>query len=322
MKVRSREEIRDVLKSYAGTISGNCREMMRETAELAHFIEDMLDKPDRYDTSIEGMDSRYSRFGEAYMLFEEGKRYINAASGFVPVDEKVKRELRLYEHAKRKLGEAHRKLRYCDEMWIFTNESLASGWMDYEYIADTMPMLEKIDLTQLHALKLTRLGWFDIVNPVNDPERKGAWSPFPFIEMFGQWVYNYLFPIYTNNSFKGIMAPHANIEPMLEDSIYKSEEMMIAVHDDSTLMGMNAAASECLPLEAYKFRFWLEFPEKITRVRNELNLMKNTSDDIVWLADGLRWQNEFEHTIDGKTYTVIRERVPEIGMNLAALIAG
>ena len=33
----------------------------------------------------------FKRIGEAIMLFDEGDLYINAASGFVPVDERIKR---------------------------------------------------------------------------------------------------------------------------------------------------------------------------------------------------------------------------------------
>ncbi len=315
-----RESIRESLKSYAKNVSRNCQEHMQETARLACFVEDLLKYKDLYDTSTKDIDARYKRIGEAIMLFDEGDLYINAASGFVPIDERIKKELRLYEYAKPRLKDAWKKLRYCDEMWFFTVETLASAWVDYKYIAEGLPALEKIDLTQLNAMRLLRLNWFDIVNPANDPDRKGAWSPFPFIEMFGQWTYSFHYPFYEGDKFKGAFVPHAVIEPMLEDSIYKSPEKMLAIHDDSTLIGMNDAATKQFKLEIYKSRFWTDLPEKITYVREKLNLMNNPSQDFVWLADTLRYQKEFDFTIEGKNYTIMKERVPEIGMNLVAIL--
>ena len=58
----------------------------------------------------------------------------------------------------------------------------------------------------------------------------------------------------------------------------------------------------------------------IPYVRNKLNLMKNESQDIVSLADGIKWQNEFELTINGKAHTILKERIPEIGFNIVALV--
>lgn len=315
-----KEKIREEMKSYARTISWNCGEVVKETVRLASFVEDLLKYSDLFDTSLDNMDERYTRLGETYMLVEEEKRYINGASGVVPVDDRVKRELRLYEYAKPRLKDAYGRLKYCDEMWFFTTDTLASGWMDYGYIADALPSMQKMDLMKLHALRLIRLNWFDIVNPINNPGREGVWSPFPFVEMFGQWVFTFHYPVYEGDQFKGAFVPHVKIEPILQDSIYNSPEKMMAIHDDATLVGMNEAAEERFSLENYKFRFWTDLTEKVSYVRKNLSLMRNPSDDFAWLADGLRWQREFDLAIEGKNYTIIKERIPEIGMNLVALI--
>lgn len=322
MKTDKRLTARESMKSYAETVSRNCREFMQETSRLACFVEDLLKYKDQYDTSTEGMDARYKRIGEAFMLLEEGDLYINAASGFIPVDERIKKELRLYEYAKPRLKDAWKKLKYCDEMWFFSIETIASGWVDYKYISEILlPTLEKVDLTQLNALRLLRLNWFDIVSSINDPAWEGAWSPFPFIDLCGQWIFTFHYPVYERDNFKGVFANHANIEPMLSDSIYKSSEKMMAVHDDATLMGMNAAASERFPLEFYKYDgYRADITEKVSYVREKLNLMKNPSEDFVWLADTLRYQSEFEFVIDGVSYIILKERVPEIGMNLVAIL--
>ena len=313
-----KKKTRAALTDYARTVSGNCRELMSETARLACFVEDLLKYKDLYDTSPESVDRRYTKIGPGLMLLEDEKLYMNAASGSTPVDDRIKRELHLFEHAKTRLKDAFYRLRYCDELWFFTNETVASGYMEYEYIADIPP--EGIDLTAIHAMRIVRLNWFDIVNPANNPDRKGIWSPFPFIELYGQWIFSYHYPFFEDDDFKGAFVPHAKIEPMLEDSIYRNEEKMIAVHDDSTLIGVNEAAQKEFGLQPYKYRAWEDITQAMNYVRNELELMRSESEDFVWLADGIKWQTEFDLTINGKNYSVIKERIPEIGVSLVALI--
>ncbi len=313
-----KNRMRSQLREYAGTVSGNCRRLAEETERLAFFVEDLLKYRELYDTSIEGMDERYVWQGSSYLLTEDSNLFINAASGAVPVDDRLKRELRLYEYAKPRLKDAFHNLRYCDEMWFFTTETLACGYVEYDYIAPNLP--EGIDLTQIHPLRVVRLDWFDIVNPVNNPERTGVWSPFPFIELYHQWVFSYHSPVYDGENFKGALVPHAKVEPMLEDSIYRGDEKMMAIHDDGTLIGMNEEAKRTFALETYQFHLWEDASEKVTYVRNHLNLMKNECEDFHWLADGIKWQCEFVVSLLGKSYMVIKERVPEIRMNLVALL--
>jgi len=312
------EELKRELAGYALTISENCRAIMDETARLACFVEDLLKYRHLYDTSIDDIEERYAKIGPGLMLLEDGKLYMNAASGAVPLNDRIKQELRLYEHAKARLKDAYTNLRYCDEMWFFTTETIASGYVEYEYIGDVPP--QGIDLNQIHAMRIVRLNWFDIVNPVNNPEKKGAWSPFPFIDLYGQWIFSYHHPFFENGEFKGAFVPHANIRPMLEDSIDRSQVKMLAIHDDSTLIGMNQAAETAFDLKPYRSRRWEDITRAVPYVREELDLMRCPVEDFVWLADGIKWQNEFGLTIEATSYTVLKERVPEIGMNLVALV--
>ena len=71
---------------------------------------------------------------------------------------------------------------------------------------------------------------------------------------------------------------------------------------------------------SYKYRPWEDVTQAVSYVRNELDLMRCPAEDFVWLADGIKWQNEFDLSIEGTNYTVLKERVPETGMNLVALL--
>ncbi|MEW6439930.1 MAG: hypothetical protein AB1640_03255 [bacterium] len=313
-----RDTVRRELSIYASTLSENCKKFTRETEKAAYFVEALYSYPQLYDLSLDGMDNRYKRHGDGYFLIEEEKRWILGASGAIPVNSRIKRELKLLENAKPKFRDVFNALNYCDEFWFFTTESVCAGWVEYSPIADTLP--EKLDLSQLYSSGITRWDWYAIVGPVNNPGRVGIWSPFPCVDLYGQWVFAYDFPVYVEEQYKGVVAPHAKIEYMLNDSIYKSKERMLVVHDDSTLIGMNAAAQESFDIECYEYRAWDDHSKKISYVRTDLNLMNNKTQSIVELADALKWQNEFEISIGCKSYLVMRERVPEIKCSIVACI--
>jgi len=313
-----RDTVRKELRTYASRLSENCRNFMRETEKAAYFVEALYSYQQLYDLSLDGMEKKYKRHGEGYYLIEEEKRWIVGSSGAVPVDDRIKRELKLLENAKPKFRDVFGALGYCDEFWFFTTESVCAGWVEYSYIADNLP--EKLDLSQLYSAGITRWDWYAIVGPGNNPERLGKWSPFPCVDLYGQWVFAYDFPVYIDEQYKGVVAPHAKIEYMMNESIYKSSERMLVVHDDSTLIGMNAAAKKSFDIECYEFRAWDDQSRKISYVRKDLNLMNSKSESIVQLADALRWQNEFEISIDGKSCLVMREKVPEIHCSIVGCI--
>ena len=314
------DRIRSELKGYVDTIWENCKQFKHETEKTAYFMEDLYAYQELYDLSFDkGMDKRFKWSGEDYGLIEEDHRWINFASGAFPVDDTRKKELRLFEYARPKFKAVFNALRYCDEFWFFTVDTKAIGYVEYNYIGSNLP--PKIDLTQIYAFGVTRLNWFDIVNPVNNPERKGVWSPFPFVELYHQWCFTYHVPVYVDGKFKGAMVPHLKIDYVLNDSVHKSKETMMLIHDDCTLMGMNAAArKEFKEVENYEYRPWDDHSKKINYVRHDLNLLNNKNPDIVRLVDATKWMREFEASVNGKKYIVMKESIPEIKCNLVACI--
>jgi hypothetical protein len=51
-----------------------------------------------------------------------------------------------------------------------------------------------------------------------------------------------------------------------------------------------------------------------------LNLEHNKPEDVVSFVKKIKSEFQFRHTLFGKTYTVIREQSPALGLNFIALI--
>ena len=103
---------------------------------------------------------------------------------------------------------------------------------------------------------------------------------------------------------------------------------MMVVKDDSTLIGLNSAAKEEIPLETFeksKFEPLNGFDPQTTQSKKKfvyetLNLDHGKSEDVASFSTRLKSEFQFKHTLFGKDYTVFRERAPELGLNFVALI--
>jgi hypothetical protein len=126
----------------------------------------------------------------------------------------------------------------------------------------------------------------------------------------------------------GIIGIHYNLDWLVTNTITKSAVNMMVVKDDSTLIGLNSPAKKYLRLETFdKNNFGSFNPFDPTTTQNKkkfvyetLNLDYGKSKDVASLSTKLKSEFEFEHTLFGKDYTVLRERAPELGLNFIALL--
>jgi hypothetical protein len=190
-----------------------------------------------------------------------------------------------------------------------------------------------VDIAAIHDLGIIYYDWFAIVDKENNPDRRAFWSPMAFIAVEHDWIMNLSAPIFRdrytkNEKMIGVVAVHFNLDWMVAKTIEKSAVKMMVVKDDSTLVGLNGAAKKEIELETFekkKFSSMNGLDPRTTREKKKfvgetLNLEYGKSEDVASLAQRLKSEFQFHHTLFGKPYTVIRERAPELGLNLVALL--
>jgi hypothetical protein len=341
MKTLHTDSVREDLKRYARVVDDDARATERYCVELALEAEELNRSASRLDLSLEAMSEQYTTLrGESG--FELLKRaeilgtgaFVNLVSSCqrVPLTEDVRRQLRTHELLKPAMMRMYDEVESIDGVFLFDTESNILTFRTGHRLENDFDV-PGVDLTTIHDLGIIYYDWFTIVDKENNPGRRAFWSPMAFIAVEHDWIMNLSAPIYRdrytkNEKMIGVVAVHFNLDWMLAKTIEKSAVKMMIVKDDSTLIGLNGAAKKALGLETFEKEKFVSMNgldpqttrEKKKFVRETLNLEYGKSEDVASLAERLKSEFQFHHTLFGKPYTVIRERAPELGLNLVALL--
>lgn len=340
------ESVRDDLRHYAGLVDEKARRIERYCADLAIEIEDKIRNADKYDLSIDAMDSDYSirkdDFGnQLYYVVEEYDRgeWIVGASTTerVPFTDDIKRQVKLYEYLKPTILRMFEELEYVDELWFFDQKlNISFGRIAFQFADYLVPGMDPM---LFYDFGLTFYDWFKFANKEQNPDRRPLWSPMAFIEVFNQWIMNLQVPVYSNRYSEneemiGIIATHLNLNWMMENTIEKSAVRMMIIKDSSTLIGMNRPANKDIQLEMYDIKKYGDdisesyatvldgtvIENKKRFVYETLNLEHDKPEEIASFLEKLKGEFQFRHTLYGKEYLVVREKAPELGFNFIALL--
>jgi len=340
MKREFIDSVRQDLQTYAGCADANARKIERYCTDLAIEIEELNKNLTKDKVSIEKMDADYSLskddFGNELFIKTDsvGNGQMTClASGCqrVPLTAETKRQLKLYESLKPTFLHMYDELEYVDEIWLFeTKSNVALGRIENDFANHIIPGL---DGTLLYDYGLTFYDWFKFVDKQNNPNRKALWSPMAFIEMYHQLIMHLKAPVYENRysdkeEMIGITTAHLNLDWLMADTIEKSAVKMMIVKDDSTLIGMNSPAKKDIQLETHDPNNYSnanpldpELMQKKKRfVYETLNLEHEKADEISSFAKKVKSEFQFSHYLFGKSYTIVREKAPEMGFNFVALL--
>ncbi len=342
------ESVRDDLRHYAGIVDEGARRVERYCADLAIEIEDKIRNADKYDLSIDKMDSEYSirkdDFGnQLYYVAEKhaiGELIVGASTTErVPFTDDIKRQVKLYEYLKPTFIRMFDGLQYVDEVWFFEKKhNISLGRIAYLFSDYLIPGMDPIFF---YDLGLTFYDWFNSVDKEQNPDRKPTWSPLAFMDLFNQWIMNMEVPVYENRYAEkeemiGIIGTHFNLNNMTESTIEKNAVRMMIIKDASTLIGMNRAAKRDIQLETYDIKKFgddisesyakaldaTEIENKKRFVHETLNLENNKPAEIASFLAKLKGEFQFRHTLYGREYLVIREKASEFGLDFIALLDG
>ena len=334
------ESVRDDLKSYARYADESARKTERYAATLALKAEALNEDSDRTSVSLEEMSPEYETrkddFGNHLLMKVDpcdNGAFISPASGCqrVPLTPEVMQQLRTYERMKPNMMRMYDEVENIDGVFLFdtrTNTSLFRS--EYMFAGDILP---GIDVAAFYDIGLTFYDWFRFAEKKNNPYRRALWSEIAFIAIEHDWIMNLQAPIFNNRYSEneemiGIIAVHFNLDWLMTNTIGKSSIKMMVVKDDATLVGLNRSAKTDVRLETYDKSSYNHYngfdpsttKKKMTFVYETLNLDYEKSEDVTSFSMKIKSEFQFSHTLFGKTYTVLRERAPELGLNFIALL--
>jgi hypothetical protein len=336
------DSVRDELKNYARYADESARKTEKYATDLALKTENLNTNAKRMDISLEEMSAQYETrkddFGNTLLIKVDPcdtGAFLSLACGCkrVPLTPDIMRQLKIYESMKPGMMRMYDEVENIDGVFLFDIESNIFTFRTEYMFADDFYHLAGVDITAIYDAGLTFYDWFKFIGKENNPNRKALWSSMAFIAIEHDWIMHLEAPIYKNRYTEkeemiGIIGIHYNLDWLVTNTITKSAVNMMVVKDDSTLIGLNSPAKKYLRLETFdKNNFGSFNPFDPTTTQNKkkfvyetLNLDYGKSKDVASLSTKLKSEFEFEHTLFGKDYTVLRERAPELGLNFIALL--
>ncbi len=306
------------LEEIGEHITADGRLLEKRAAALAEYTEEVVADLDN-EVVYDGWEAKYDTYTnpDTGQVAHHSKRdaFENAtivSSGFIPLDEKVKKKLIAYEKLLPVFREEFERVPNADTVTIVDVESGLAN-VPYLFYMDWAP--PGFDVNQAYKVGFYRFDWFGMIGEENNPERKPLWSPIT-ISLFGNLSPAILAPVYREGKLHAFFEFHWDLVGLMADTIDRSESRLLVISDDeSILIGINSSAREATGIKG--------FVRGRTRQVEELMLGRRSMTEAQELARRVKARETgFVLRLDGRKYLVCTHYVPEIlnGMTLVKLI--
>jgi hypothetical protein len=315
--------VKDEIKWIAEEVQSTAVQARETSVEIAKRMENLFRNQSHYDLPINDM-SQYVWRETSYMWTpDEGEAgcAVIGASGAVPVDDSIKKELKLYEKIHPFMREQYAKNRYSDEVLYIDKKSLVVGQTTTNFGGVFPPGFDALQACQSGV---TYYDYYEWVDRDKNPKCLPRWAPSPFIELVGEFVQSVHAPVYKNEKdteMCGFVGLHYNLEWLNAETVYKSNNRVLILSALSTLIGASSSALELLGMKPYE-RQQPSFlaPEEVRKyIDIERNLEQEKEFEIATLAKRIKSEPTFEWTLNGQNFKVSRETAPELDFFVVAI---
>lgn len=318
------KSIRDEIHWIAEEIQSTAVQARETCREIVRRVESMFRNESGFDLATDAMDDRYVWRGASYMWTPDdgdAGNGIVGATGAVPVDDRIKREMRLYEHLLPFMREQYARNRYSDEVLYIDKKSMVVGQTTKNFGGLFPPGFDAVEVCRSGVTYYDYYGWVD---RARNPERIPRWAPSAFIELLGEFIQSIHAPVYKRESdaeMCGFVGLHYNLEWVNAATVYKSANRVFTLSAQSTLIGASPGALAVLGMEPFSPQPPSHLAsEKVRRyVDVERNLEREKPADVADLAKRIRTETEFRHSLGGRPYGIARADVPELGYHVVAI---
>ena len=316
--------IREEIDWIAGEIQSTAVQARESSSEIVKRVESLFRNESSFDLTLDTMAGRYVwRDTSCMWTPDEGDAGsgIVGATGAVPVDDRIRRELRLYEHILPFMREQYARNRYSDEVLYIDKKSMVVGQTTKNFGGLFPPGFDAVEVCRTGVTYYDYYGWVD---HDQNPDRLPRWAPSAFIELLGEFIQSVHAPVYkceADNEMCGFVGLHYNLEWVNAATVYKSGNRVLILSGQSTLIGASPGALSVLGMEPFARQQPSHLAsEKVRKyVDIERNLERDKPMDLADLARRVRTEAEFKHTLGGRQFNITRAEVPELGFHVVAI---
>jgi|GEM_PF-1119847 hypothetical protein len=320
------KKITEEVEWIAGEIQSTAVRARITSQEIVSRMEELFRNESSCDSGAAEMPAYYQWKDGISCLWapDEGEagNGVVGATGAVPIDDAVKRELLLYERLRPFFRDAYARNPYSDEVLYIDKKSMVVGQTAKNF-GNAFP--PGFDAARVCASGITYYDYYGWVDAAQNPQRVPRWAPGPFIELLGCFIQAVHAPVYKRSDdpeMCGFAGVHYNLQWMNAATVDRSDKRVIIVSGGGTLVGASADALQAVRMDPFVEQkpSWQASREVRDYIDVGRNLEQGKPEDLAGLSRNIRARDRFEHTLYGRKFTVARRAVPELDFYVAALL--
>ena len=291
----------------ADQINSQFVQARESVVKLDTFAEGLLANQDKYDLFIDKMDfekgGRYKLYQNTYYYtYTNDGGVTGLSTGFFPVNEAVKKRLKLFENA----GPLMKSL--------VSNDYSDVLIMDHDHsTAVTYPWLDWLSFIPV-KFDFRNFPWITMANEENNPGRKHVWLSDPFVILGGRgWTVVCISPVDVNGKFDCVISEDVYLTRLASSVIKDSKNLLLFVTDKGYVISANKSARDSLKLKVLKEFDYLQQMKENVFIQDEYLLSyKDNPEDIKTFGEQLKKSTNFETTLGSKKYLVYKKALSEL----------
>ncbi|MCF6248028.1 MAG: cache domain-containing protein [Desulfobacula sp.] len=232
------------------------------------------------------------------------------ASGHIPIGGSERKRIKMFEHLCPDLQNIYNRSNFVDNIYLTTYDSIVMG---YPYADMHAYMQSGLDLTKV---------WVTYWAAAEDanPKKKTLWVN-PYIDAVGRgYMTSIITPVYYNNFLEGTLGIDITVDLISDKFIALSQKNLMIVTGRTIPVAINKNSFNILRMKGLeKYNYLKKEPENRS-ISSSLMMTKNSSKDIQAIAAWITGpKKEIDLMIFGEEYSLIKEKIPEIGWFLIEL---
>ncbi len=256
-------------------------------------------------------ESRYRMFKNTmyYSHVDDGEGVI-CASGFVPVDEALKKRIQHLEHTGPLIKEAAQSSELLAGVYLTTRDSIDVAFPFYDATTYLEPGQDftKDFVTYREAV------------PNKNPDRETLWVS-PYIDAVGHgYMISVISPVYVGDTLEGVLGIDITMDDINRVFLFDAKEAYLIMSDDTLLITLNEPCKAIFGLEGMEKYYYLKGMATNEPPSDKFRLSHHTSSEIKDFSKKVRDGQEFAFTLGGRNLRALVRPVSEVNWWLVRII--
>lgn len=278
--------------------------VMIESDTLRSCVEKAYSNATEFVTTVDK--SGFSEINNDFFYRVDQRENVSVlASGYVPIDEDVKRVVYLTQAIDTKLSRIVSDTPFIIQAWFLSKESVCRISPPFNYREVTSGM----DLTDYQ--------FYNLVAPVRNRERVHRWTKKPYVDPAGNgWMISALAPVYYKNEFMGAVGVDVSVDVLLDQFIPQAIKNKILIVDQKGVtVWTGSTAGKIFGIPEMRDHKYFEMVYQDTFRSEDYSILKSRKREIRKLSREIMTSDNtsYELRTDSENYTINAGKIDTLG---------